>query len=152
MKLFRILILIILFILNLASITYAQKKNAQGHTGDDFLRKYEITPEFAKKIIDNSRNDSNMVLVDVRSPEEYQDGHIEGARNINFLSPDFKEKISLLDKNKTYVLYCRSGHRSGLALKIFMDNGFKNVYHIKGGIINWKNKKLPVFSDSKVKQ
>jgi rhodanese-related sulfurtransferase len=79
------------------------------------------------------------VLVDVRTPDEYSEGIIDGAINIDFKDPSFGEKINALDKSKPYFLYCLSGKRSGDAA-IQMDSaGFTSIYTLKGGFKDWKN-------------
>ncbi len=60
-----------------------------------------------------------VVLLDVRTPEEYSNGRVRGAKNINFLADDFEEQVNKLDRKKTYYLYCASGNRSGKALHYF---------------------------------
>lgn len=71
-------------------------------------------------------------LIDVRTPEEFADGHLKGATNIDFNGPDFAEKISELDKDDEYTLYCRSGRRSGLALEAMKAAGFTKVTNAGG--------------------
>lgn len=76
-------------------------------------------------------------LVDVRTPQEYVDGHIEGAVNIDFYDRNFVEECdSALDKSRPVALYCRSGHRSGLAADMLSKTGF-NVTNLEGGILAW---------------
>lgn len=84
--------------------------------------------------------DKNAIILDIRTPEEFKTGHIKGSYNIDFYD-NFLEQIRKLNKNKNYLLYCRSGNRSGTALKIMSKAGFKNVYHLKNGILSW-NKPL----------
>ncbi len=60
-----------------------------------------------------------VVLLDVRTPEEYSNGRVRGAKNINFLADNFEEQVNKLDRKKTYYLYCASGNRSGKALHYF---------------------------------
>lgn len=93
--------------------------------------------------------DKNVIIVDIRTLEEYNGGFIKGALNIDFYKPDFKEKISKLDKNKTYFVYCRSGRRSGTAMSMFRELGFKTVYNLEKGILQWvgENRKLEVKSN-----
>jgi len=76
--------------------------------------------------------------VDVRTPEECSAGMIEGAVNINFYDADFKDQISALDRDKTTMIYCRSGGRSGKAAEVLEELGFKVVYDLSGGYMNWK--------------
>jgi rhodanese-related sulfurtransferase len=80
----------------------------------------------------------NTVVIDVRTAEEFQSGHIPGAINMDVKQENFHEQIRSLDKTKKYLLYCRSGKRSETALDIMRSNGFRNILHLKGGIENWK--------------
>lgn len=89
------------------------------------------------------RNDS-VQFVDVRTPEEYADGHIPGAENINVFDRDFTDKAQTsLDKTKPVAVYCRSGKRSAEAARKLSEKGF-NVINLKGGIIAWKDKRQPI--------
>lgn len=72
----------------------------------------------------------DMIVLDVRTPEEFNETHVDGSQNFDIFSPDFKDKISRLDKTKTYKVYCRSGNRSGQAEKLMKSLGFKNVENI----------------------
>ncbi|MBC6609648.1 rhodanese-like domain-containing protein [Hymenobacter sp. BT507] len=74
----------------------------------------------------------DVVVLDVRTPEEYADGHLAGARNIDFKSSDFDDRIAQLDKSKTYVLYCASGNRSGKTAKLMTEKGFPKVENAGG--------------------
>ncbi|PPK87139.1 rhodanese-related sulfurtransferase [Neolewinella xylanilytica] len=73
-------------------------------------------------------------LIDVRSEAEYGDFHLEGARNINYLGPNFLEEMDRLDPDKTYLVYCRSGRRSVRACTLMKNAGLKNLVHLDGGI------------------
>jgi rhodanese-related sulfurtransferase len=78
------------------------------------------------------------VILDVRTIEEFRLGHIPAARNIDVLQAEaFKQFISTLPKNKTYLLYCRSGKRSATALSIMQENGFADVKHLQKGYSGW---------------
>ncbi len=101
-----------------------------------------ITVEEARALIQNNQNGNNVVIIDVRTPEEFNQEHIQGASNIDFYSDNFKEELSNLDKTKTYVIHCRSGSRSAQALEMMKQLGFREVYNM-GGIIQWKEKGLP---------
>ena len=72
-----------------------------------------------------------------RTPNEFENGHIENAVNIDFKAADFIENISALNKNKTLLIYCRSGNRSGKAAKIMDSLGFTKIYDLEGGFMNW---------------
>lgn len=92
--------------------------------------KYTAVPvEKADKILAKK----NMVVLDVRTPEEVAEGYIPGAINYNFNGPNFKEQLSALDKNKPYLVYCRSGKRSGKAIEIMKAMGFKKLYELNEG-------------------
>lgn len=80
-------------------------------------------------------------LLDVRTPEEVAEGALEGAQNINFYDADFKDKLSKLDKNKPVFVYCRSGGRSGKCAQMCKDMGFKEIYDMKGGWLNYSIQK-----------
>lgn len=94
--------------------------------------------EFQKKL-----NEKNIVLVDVRTPEEVSEGKIPNAINIDFYSNSFEQEISKLDKNKTVLVYCRSGKRSASAADILAKKGYK-VINLDGGITNWQAQGLPI--------
>ncbi len=83
-------------------------------------------------------------LVDVRTPEEVSEGQIAGALNINFLGENFASEIQNLNKNETYLLYCRSGARTRKAADQMQKAGFKKVYMLEGGITAWKEAGNPI--------
>ena len=78
-------------------------------------------------------------IVDVRTPEEYAQGHLPGAVNVDVSSPDFAAQIATLDPSAPYAVYCRSGNRSGVAVATMAEQGFTNAYHLGGGIGAWQN-------------
>jgi rhodanese-related sulfurtransferase len=88
-----------------------------------------------------------VITVDVRTPGEFMTGHIQGAQNIDFESGSFESQIETLDKNGTYAVYCRSGNRSGQAVKVMQDAGFKNIYNLNGGVVDWANAGLPLVNN-----
>jgi len=84
-------------------------------------------------------------LIDVRTPEEFSAGYIEGAVNSDFQkTAEFGEYLDSLDKSKPYLVYCRTGRRSGEALKLMRDKGFTNVADLGGGIAAWEAAGLAV--------
>lgn len=83
---------------------------------------------------------TNFVVIDVRTAEEYSEAHVSDSINIDFLKSDFESKISKLDKNKTYKVYCRSGNRSSQAERIMKSLGFKDVENI--GSVSQASKRL----------
>ena len=90
-----------------------------------------ITPT---EFIEKSKNE---LIVDIRTPREFAEGHIEGAININVFDNTFLVKIAEFDNTKPIFLYCRSGNRTSSASKKVADLGFQKVYDLQGGIINW---------------
>lgn len=82
--------------------------------------------------------DTSAVVLDVRTTEEFQSGHINKANHIDVLQESaFRAAIAKLPLNKPYLLYCRSGKRSGTALAIMKEAGFTNVRHLANGISGW---------------
>lgn len=81
--------------------------------------------------------DQQFQIIDVRTPFEFSEGHIENAINVDYKGVDFIENISKFDKNKILLIYCRSGNRSGKASKIMDSIGFVKIYDLKGGYMNW---------------
>lgn len=79
----------------------------------------------------------NTVLLDVRAPGEAVEGDIEGKQLVDFYEPDFTDRIGGLDRDKTYLVYCRSGNRSGQTCRLMVQLGFKKAYNLKGGIQAW---------------
>lgn len=98
-----------------------------------------ISIEEFEKMTTKKRN----TLLDVRTPEEVAAGHLDGSLNINFLGENFAREISTLNKNKTYLLYCRSGSRTRKAIDQMQKTGFKKVYMMEGGIIAWNEAGKP---------
>ena len=78
-------------------------------------------------------------VIDVRTPEEYEEGHIEGAQNINVKSEAFVTEIEKLSKSDTLLVYCRSGRRSLYAAQVMVSFGFQKIYDLKGGFLNWES-------------
>ncbi len=83
--------------------------------------------------------DANAVILDVRTEDEFNEGMIPGALNIDiYKGQGFIYSIEELDKSKNYYVYCRSGGRSGQACSIMSQLGFENAYNLLGGIMNWE--------------
>ena len=101
-----------------------------------------LTPIEAFKLIKEHKNDLNWIILDVRTPWEYAEAHIEGAENLDFTDPDFYEMVDKLDKEKNYVIYCKSGQRSGKVLEIIKEFCFTRLYNIKGGYEAWRSTKF----------
>ncbi len=84
------------------------------------------------------------VLLDVRTAEEYEEGHLAQARNVDYKRDDFRQQVSKLDKSKPYFVYCKGGVRSDKAADIMKELGFRQVYTLEGGIDDWEDEDLPV--------
>jgi rhodanese-related sulfurtransferase len=86
----------------------------------------------------------NIVVLDVRSAEEYENGHLADAINVSHNT--IAEKLNQLSqyKNSTVVVYCRSGRRAGIAIHILAENGFTNILHLTGDMNGWLEAELPV--------
>ena len=97
-----------------------------------------------KAFADELNSNSEIILLDVRTPEEMQSGYIAGARNINFNSENFAGSIDSLDRSKTYFVYCAAGKRSGKALDLMKEKGFQKVTSLDGGMSAWNKEELPV--------
>lgn len=83
------------------------------------------------------------LILDVRTQEEYAQGHLEQAQLLNYKSADFTEKAKDLPKNQPIYVYCRSGRRSHAAAEILRDLGYHPVFELEGGIIGWQQANLP---------
>ena len=83
--------------------------------------------------------DDNAFILDVRTPEEIEEGYIPNAKNIDiYLGQEFLDELEKLDKSKNYYVYCRSGNRSGQACAIMNSIGIANTYNLEGGFMNWE--------------
>lgn len=86
----------------------------------------------------------DLVVLDVRTLEEFQEGHLEDATMIDFYRDDFRAQLENLDKDAPYLLYCRSGNRSGQTRALMEELGFTDVSDVGGGILAWVDEGLPV--------
>jgi thioredoxin len=107
--------------------------NAQ--TGDNKL----TATDFAEKI----KQTPSAFVIDVRTPEEFAKGHLLNAKNFNWNGENFQKQVSPLDKTMPVFVYCLSGGRSSAAATKMREDGFTNVYELKGGIMKWRAANLP---------
>ncbi|WP_445712613.1 rhodanese-like domain-containing protein [Flavobacterium sp.] len=89
-------------------------------------------------------NDDGVQLIDVRTAEEFNSGHLANAKNIDIKLDDFEQKIAALDKTKPVMVYCKSGGRSGRAATKLKELGFTTIVDLDGGITDWKAEGKPV--------
>ena len=103
-----------------------------------------LSPTEAADLIEKHKGDANFVILDIRTPGEYQSGHLKDATMIDYYSNAFVNDIGRLDREKTYLVYCRSGNRSARSLDLFKKLQFQRVYHLATGIISWNAAGLPL--------
>ena len=101
------------------------------------------SPAEAREVVGKRSGDPRFVLLDVRTPKEFQAERIEGAVMVDYLSPAFRDEMAKLDREKTYLVYCRTGNRTVGALKVMRELGFRNVLHLSSGITKWKEAGYP---------
>lgn len=87
----------------------------------------------------------DILILDVRTPDEFSEGHIEGAQNIDFLDDaQFKAQVAKLDKSKSYLVHCQAGGRSTKSLEPLKALGFEHLIHLDDGFGGWKDANLPI--------
>lgn len=117
---------------------------SSGQTGGS---KTNLPPtEFSEKI----KEQTSAQIVDVRTPGEFEKGHLPNAKNMNWNGSDFDSQIETLDKSKPVFVYCLSGSRSSAAAKRMRSKGFKEVIELKGGIMGWRRANLPETTENTV--
>lgn len=114
--------------------------DSQDAAGDASIR--VVSPADATELVESAPED--LVILDVRTPEEFAEGHIEGASLIDFYRDDFADQLADLDRDTPYLIYCRSGNRSGQARSIMEDLGFTDVTDVDGGIVAWAGEGQPL--------
>lgn len=100
-----------------------------------------VSAEDAAAITENPPD--GLVILDVRTPEEYAEGHLDGAVLVDFYEPDFADQLAALDKDVPYLVYCRSGNRSGQTIPLMQQLGFDSAVDVDGGILAWAAAGLP---------
>ncbi len=133
---FALAAIIAAFIFTNVCVGCATAGAAQPPSGGNQMIK-NISVQQAYSLINENSGNEDFVILDIRTPEEFAQGHLAGAVNMDFYSDDFELELDGLEKNKTYLVYCRTAHRSGLAMPLFRELGFKDVYNMVGGITAW---------------
>lgn len=105
---------------------------------------HNLTPQESYQLVQENLDNPNFIVIDVRKPEEVAQGYLPNAVTIDYLGSGFQEKLNRLDRQKTYLVYCRSGNRSTKALSLMEGMGFNNVYHMMGGLNEWQTHQLPL--------
>lgn len=103
----------------------------------------DIEPKNAYQMIKDG-DPAELVILDVCTREEYAQSRINNSINIDFYGDDFKDNISKLDREKTYIVYCLTGQRSSEAIQVMKEAGFQRLYNLKGGILRWNSEGLPL--------
>lgn len=106
-----------------------QKAETDYQNIDAAKAKEMLSPEATKKL--------PLTVLDVRTSDEFGEGHIKGATQIDFFGADFEKELAKLDREKNYLLHCRSGGRSTKAMAVMKKLGFTSVYHLDGGMLAW---------------
>lgn len=114
------------------SVTSCMKKQVEGVQVVDIVK------------FENKMKEQNVQLIDVRTPEEFQEGHLENAQNMNVMGADFDAQVANLDKTKPVLVYCKSGGRSSKASEQLKALGFTNITDLEGGFTNWSGAGKPV--------
>ncbi|MDD4923579.1 MAG: rhodanese-like domain-containing protein [Dehalococcoidales bacterium] len=97
-------------------------------------------------LIQENKDNPDFIILDVRTPAEYASGYIENAVNIDYYEDDFEETLDTYDKNKTYLIYCRTANRTASVMTIMQRLEFTEVYNMQGGINAWISAGYPVVS------
>jgi|FLOH01.1.fsa_nt_gi rhodanese-related sulfurtransferase len=110
-----------------------QKKQIDATAFNSFAK--NVNAQDFKTLIDANTG----LILDVRTSQEYYKGHIPGAINVDWKNQtEFTTKIKALAKDKTVLVYCHSGHRSGLATRFLKEQGYEKIYNLESGIVGWK--------------
>jgi rhodanese-related sulfurtransferase len=100
-----------------------------------------ISVDDADKLL---KSDHSVIVLDVRTADEFKTGHIPGAKNLDFFADDFAKQVAALDKSKTYLVHCAAGGRSSKACKVFEKENFPSVLHLNEGFKAWEKAGKPV--------
>ncbi|MEN8235639.1 MAG: rhodanese-like domain-containing protein [Actinomycetota bacterium] len=101
-----------------------------------------VSPAKAAEVIEDSPE--GLVILDIRTAEEFNQARVSGAIMVDFYAADFADQLDELDKDVPYVMYCNSGNRTSEAVKTMKDLGFAEVYEVDGGIQNWYQQGYPI--------
>lgn len=140
LELLKIYVLVFLIV---AAYLVAKQK---GFKRDRFIR--------AEDLYDRSKHRFDgieSIIIDVRTMEEYESGHIDEAINLDYRRSGFQSEILNMDRERTYYIYCRFGNLSNKTVLFMQHHGFDNAYCLKGGFQNWKEQQYPVDTLSKPK-
>ena len=124
-----------------ASASASSPEPAKAPAGEAVSAVRHVDAVGAKKLLAET---PGVVVLDVRTPEEYAGGHLAGAKNLDFNVPEFRDNLTKLDRGATYLVHCAGGGRSTRSLARFQEMGFKSVVHLDGGYNGWVQAGQPV--------
>lgn len=104
---------------------------------------HALSPLDAQKLIEENRGNAGFLIIDLRTKKEFDDGHIEGARQIHYYDTNFMRIMSQFDRESTLFLYCQKGRQSPLAFRALQRLRFARIFILDGGIEEWINAGLP---------
>jgi DNA phosphorothioation-dependent restriction protein DptG len=104
----------------------------------------ELDPKQAWELINNNKNNSELLILDFRRESDFNKNKIAGARNLPFLDENFEENLNNLNKNNRYLIYCASDAISNITFQMMSEMGFQYVFKLAGGISRWHKEDFPV--------
>jgi rhodanese-related sulfurtransferase len=107
-----------------------------------------VTVDQVKERLQAGGAKSDLVVLDVRTPREFAEGHLVGAVNLDIQASDFSSRLQALDRGRTYLVYCRTGNRSIRAVRAMEELGFRSILHMPQGIVRWQERRFPVATAS----
>lgn len=131
-------LIVVVFLLSL-SCSKNPRITKPAHTGI-YL---DITSQEALNILTDTDSDNEYIIIDVSTPDEFHNAHIDNAINLNYYEDTFRSNIGKLDKNKKYIVYCSGGYRSKKTMYIMQKLEFMQVYNISDGLDAWRNSRYP---------
>lgn len=116
-----------------------QQPSSSGSSGEKIYQTVSVE-KFSQLLEQNA----SAFIIDVRTPQEFNSGHITGAVNVDIYDANFKTVLSKLDKSRKVLVYCKSGGRSSSAMEMMKEMGFSEVYNLNGGMLAWSNANQPI--------
>ena len=135
---FHLLCLSIVTILLTGCVGSGEAPVATNQDGNDSSAKSQFVNINAIEAAKILKEKPEAVVLDIRTPKEYAEGHIPDAINIDYKADSFQSELEKLDRDTTYLMHCRSGRRSANSLEIFEKLGFRHVIHMNDGILGWQ--------------
>jgi len=123
------------------AVAQSVKPETKGEKASSVSSVKNVEADQAAKLLQENKK---IVVLDVRTPEEFAAGHIAGATNLDFHNPDFGKKLSALDKTKSYLVHCAAGGRSAKTRDLMKNQQFQSIYHLEGGLKAWEKAGKPV--------